>query len=314
MATNDQEATREGADARPPRAAWVSAGLLAVAGATALFFAGRWSRAPAAVAPASTDCPVGYARVDGPPAVIVCRAGEDEVVRVGRGASAFWIDRYEASLWTEPLGRGSALSAATRDDWPLTFPPTGQWTVPVYAASRRDVMPSASLSWFQAAEACRAAGKRLPSGEEWLTAARGTPDPPMASAGSAGTCLTSGTAPRETGSGGACASAAGAEDMIGNLWEYTNEWFAGLGDGSPALNRAPAPAMLNADGTWNIASSAFVSQPGVPPSFQAGLPAVASRGGPWLDGPRAGIFALMVANAPTHGGVVYGFRCVVPRG
>ena len=57
---------------------------------------------------ANPDCPRGYDKV-GPaasflPASIVCKNNDDQVVKAGTGASAFWIDRYEASVWTAASG------------------------------------------------------------------------------------------------------------------------------------------------------------------------------------------------------------------
>src|SRR6185436_880744 len=133
-----------------------------------------------------------------------------------------------------------------------------------------------SLTYMQAFEACRASGKRLPSGEEWLAAASGTPDP-GASDGTGGTCVTGG-ALRATGGGTMCRSAWGAEDMIGNLWEVTNEWFAAVGNMEGPINpTSPWPAGFGdgQDATWNVDSTAYVGG-GV---TAKGMPVVALRGG-----------------------------------
>src|SRR6185503_7301258 len=53
------------------------------------------------------DCPVGYARDTTSMTYVMCKKGADEVVKVGRGASAFWIDRYEGSIWQNPDGTGT---------------------------------------------------------------------------------------------------------------------------------------------------------------------------------------------------------------
>src|SRR5262249_16884910 len=45
------------------------------------------------------DCPIGYIRDLSVPNIVLCKQGVDEVVKVGRKGSAFWIDRYEASVW-----------------------------------------------------------------------------------------------------------------------------------------------------------------------------------------------------------------------
>ena len=61
---------------------------------------------------ADPDCPVGYVRAAnepaGSPPPVHCQKGDpvfDEVVKVGSGGSAFWIDRYEATIWTKSDGR-----------------------------------------------------------------------------------------------------------------------------------------------------------------------------------------------------------------
>ncbi len=97
-------------------------------------------------------------------------------MKVGTGGSAFWIDRCEASVCANPDGTGMQYGVAS-DDYPASFPPNGQWsgtTPPVYALSRAlaNSKPSAYITWFQALEACAASGERMPTGEEWLTAAR----------------------------------------------------------------------------------------------------------------------------------------------
>src|SRR5262249_12706208 len=53
------------------------------------------------------DCPLGYDHDVTIAQYLVCRRGFDEVVRVGTGATAFWADRYEASVWSNPDGSGT---------------------------------------------------------------------------------------------------------------------------------------------------------------------------------------------------------------
>src|SRR5439155_549721 len=113
------------------------------------------------------------------------------------------VDRYEASVWSIPSGsnelvgkirRGRAtvaqlaaagavqmgaipMSGCTGSDYGPAFPPNGNWTTPLYAASIAGVPPSSCVTWFQAEQACRLAGKRLLTNQEWQAAAAGTPDP-----------------------------------------------------------------------------------------------------------------------------------------
>src|SRR5439155_1088462 len=116
------------------------------------------------------------------------------------------VDRYEASVWSIPsdsdelvgkIRRGRAtvaqlaaagavqmgaipMSGCTGSDYGPAFPPNGNWTTPLYAASIAGVPPSSCVTWFQAEQACRLAGKRLLTNQEWQAAAAGTPDPGVA--------------------------------------------------------------------------------------------------------------------------------------
>jgi formylglycine-generating enzyme required for sulfatase activity len=254
----------------------------------------------------SPDCPVGYSRDASISAFVLCARSGDEVVKVGTGPSAFWIDRYEATAWTNPDGTGAQFGA-TSADFPATFPANGQWTTPVYALSRSGVIPTRFVTWFQANEACAASGKRLPTNSEWLRAARGTPDPAAPSDGTGGTCVTSAPAPRKNGDGAACVSAVGAQDMIGNSWEWVEEWYTGLGDATFAT--APWPAGFGGDYTYNIANRAATTGTLVP----AGAPGGVVRGGSFGEGTAGGIFAIHALFAPSYASSVFGFRCVTPR-
>jgi hypothetical protein len=259
-------------------------------------------------APSYPDCPIGYERDPKESAIVLCRMGRDEVVRVGNGASAFWIDRYEGVLSRERDGRDGAL-LGDNGEVP-SLPRNGQATGPVYGLSIKGRLPRHDITWFQANEACRASGKRLPTGDEWQAAARGTPDPGK-SDGSDGTCVTAGNTPRRTGNGAKCMSDWGAEEMIGNLSEWTAEWYAGLGTANENYQPWPAAtADYGKDGTYNIISRADHGGGGLP---TAGLPAAMLRGGAWGYGDRAGIFAVILHRAPSHYSAEDGFRCVIPR-
>ena len=183
----------------------------------------------------TSDCPVGYTLTSDPAFtgdMRLCQRHRtdgtvyDEVVRVGVGASAFWIDRYEASVWQNADGTGSRYGAASTADYPPSFPPNGQATILVYALSRTGVAPSGNITWFQAEVACRATGKRLPTSPEWMAAGRGTVDP-GAWPGSGGQCLTMASSQRITGMGTLCQSVWGAQDQIGNMHEMVSDWGHG---------------------------------------------------------------------------------------
>ena len=280
----------------------------------------------------NNDCPVGYTLDSTASPGLVCARAltlgamvlHDEVVKVGTGATAFWIDRYEATIWT--ASGDLLLNVRTETDLgPLGLPRNGEWNgrVPQLFArsfSVRD-LPSRWITWFQAEELCRASGKRLPMGHEWLTAARNT----GGSSGEAG-CQITGTEPRDVAGGSACVSAWGVRDMVGNVWEWTMDWYAGtVGAGnaftSPmtrrdACNSAAGadcsswPSGYGGDATWNI-TGGLVATPGE--DRTSAIPAAVLRGGSWNDGPRAGRFATNLDRGPSFRAENIGFRCVIPR-
>lgn len=265
------------------------------------------------------DCPSGYVRVRGDTTVlrgegvILCRRGRDEVVKVGDGASAYWIDRYEATVWGTPDGTGMPLNSES-DTLATLLPRNGMWSStapagtrprpPAYALSVGGAFrPGRNVTWFQGSALCRASGKRLPTGEEWLRAAHDTADDETR-------ChiATSNTNARNTGDGARCHSLWGAQDMIGNVGEWTDEWYAGNGATMPVNGGAQNwPSDYNMDGTWNI--EGFVERGG---GGALGIPSAALRGGDWGNGPRAGVFALDLTVGPSAWYPVVGFRCVVP--
>ena len=253
------------------------------------------------------DCPEDYTRDTTVTAFVLCKKGADEVVKVGTGGSVFWIDRYEASIWQNADGTGTQYGIKGSPPWPTTFVSNGEYTTPLYAVSAAGVAPSGEMTWFQAESACEANGKRLPTGPEWLRAARGTQDP-GSSDGTGGACVTNAAGPRNTGGGTACVTAWGAQDMIGNVFEWTAEWYAGIGTSSTTAGSWPGSA-FNSDATSNIASQAYTGNS----AWQTGLPVAASRGGDWGYGTTAGRFNLDLSQAPVYADSGVGFRCVLTR-
>jgi hypothetical protein len=252
---------------------------------------------------AATDCPIGYTRDALAASMVLCKKGPDEVVRVSQGRAAFWVDRFESTIWSQPDSLVVQYGVSSDKEFPSGFPISGQYSTPLYALSAAGYLPTAYVSWFQADAACELVGKRLPTREEWIRAARGTVDP-GSSDGAAGDCLTVGPARRRTGLGTKCRSIWGAEDMIGNLWEWTAEWYAGLGDGT--VDYSLPRALFNDDVVINVTSMATNSV-----GEMVRMPAGANRGGGFTDGAKAGLFALNLLFAPTFPTLNVGFRCAM---
>lgn len=279
----------------------------------------------------NNDCPAGFGldRSAGPGMVCVRSLQQgsvelrDEVVKVGRGATAFWIDRYEAGIYH--VATGAQLNAAASSGGASTEiemvgllrngrPPMRVGETPL--AISRAAMPTVNVTWFQANMACRAAGKRLATGDEWLAAAAGTADDAA--------CNVSGTVARAASMTGSCRSVWGAHDMIGNVLEWTAEWYASVGQttsmamGGPGgvvtgqrvnSSSQPWPSGYGDDGTANIATTAQRD----PVGDVMGIPAAALRGGYFRSGDLAGVFGIDLRNGPSTWSEAVGFRCVVPR-
>jgi hypothetical protein len=227
------------------------------------------------------------------------------------------VDRFEASVWkiakrglvkkvqlgkatVADLAAGGAIQVSPASPtqvcgappFPATFPPTGNWTEPLYAASLRGVLPTACITWLQAEQACALAGKRLLTSAEWQRAAAGTTDELPADESSTLCNIFASDGPVPTGSRTDCVSRWGARDMVGNLYEWVADWE----------DRATAC------GNWPQALGADAACYGGP---GAGLPGAVFRGGYWglTGGTNAGPFAITNINSPGFGVEGIGFRC-----
>jgi len=213
----------------------------------------------------------------------------------------FCVDKYEASVWSSstggtPYGGAGTTCGSDITDYPCNK--NGNNCTNIYARSIPGVTPSRCITWFQAAQACANSGKHLITNMEWQIAATGSPDPDAdvvnQNVDPAITCNVDSVGIVNTGnsSGGGtpCISRWGTYDMVGNVWELVDMW-----NSAPLVGNAfDWTGTFSDDGYWGN-SVLQVS--------------AALRGGFWLDGPAAGVFALFLSNAPSDVGFSIGFRC-----
>lgn len=205
----------------------------------------------------------------------------DVMVRAG----SICIDRYENSLWTKRVG-------GTQITGPIPCDFNGQnCEGKIFARSVKGVPPRSDISWFQAQQALANSGKQLPTSAEWQQAVSGTPDP--------GGCNVSTNLVANAGASAGCVSDYGANDMVGNLWEWTADWVPG----SDACGAWPeAPGSENQPYGSDKQCLAGASKTGEPGALLRGGAADSFAG--------AGPFAIDATNAPTSVNDRTGFRGV----
>ena len=192
--------------------------------------------------------------------------------------------------------------AGTSDDYPSSFPDSGDASMPLYACSVKGNKPSASMTWFQASLACGLSGKHLCTNAQWQLAALGTPDDSTS-------CNISTSGKEAAGNRSKCVSRWGAQDMVGNLWEWV-AWWGQAGKVNTSFSSGakvtPWPSGYGdgKDGTWNVNGEAHDRS-----KWTTGLPAAALRGGNWNDGTDAGVFAVNLLYGPSFWYTDSGARC-----
>ena len=245
------------------------------------------------------------------------RCGPD-AVQVG----PICVDKYEASIWSIPAGNtrllakvrkgtaslsdleggGATLLTPGEVDYdcfpplPPTFPPTGDWTEPLYAVSVPGVVPAACVTWFQAEQACSLSGKRLLTNPEWQAAAAGTPDVLEATQETDRDCNTYADNILRTGQRADCVSKWGAHDMIGNVAEWVAEWLP-LSTTCPGWSWLTPVDLTTSRDTMCLAGASTTAGPGA-----------LVRGGGTNDAESAGKFSV-AGGMPSQSGSTLGFRC-----
>ena len=228
--------------------------------------------------------------------------GEDMVL-VRAPESDFCVDKYEASAGPACGFSDPASQIETRENL------NSRDCAPV---SRAGASPWRHISQNQAAAACAKAGKRLPTNKEWLLAAFGTPD--KLSGWDRNDCQVANnwlSQPGPAGAGADCVSAAGAYDMIGNVWE----WVDGSVHNGSFENRV-LPKSGYVQGVDSDAMPSETAEAGHGDYYhdyfwlkESGTRGMA-RGGYWANNSQAGQYALYSVVQPSETGPGIGFRCV----
>jgi len=154
-----------------------------------------------------------------------------EMVPIGKSC----IDAYEGSAWSNPGCKGIQYGVG-KNDYPSGFSYVVEskgisgknykpQTTPVYACSKKGVLPSASLSYYQAKRACENAGKRICTDAEIVAACKGPKNQnyPYGNSYQSGTCndmAASYKKPLQTAQLSKCVGGyPGIYDISGNVYE-----------------------------------------------------------------------------------------------
>jgi eukaryotic-like serine/threonine-protein kinase len=178
---------------------------------------------------------------------------DDEKPGRTENVKAFWIDRTEVTVAADRScvqAGGCSSEGLSMPYWDGKEQPDAAWACN-WGKEGRDNNPLNCVDWNQAQTYCQWAGKRLPTEAEWEKTARGSDgrkyswgNKSFAEAGKVANIADEtakkqnasiiwalngyddgyyGTAP--VGSFPAGASPYGALDMIGNVWEWTADWY-----------------------------------------------------------------------------------------
>lgn len=221
----------------------------------------------------------------------------DDMVVVERSdRTRFCLDRFEVSAGEGCLFQDPALSDETARNSNLPE------CLPKSVPGR---LPWTNVTQLQAGELCARAEKRLPTSEEWYKAVRGTPDSVEACALDRDLQV--------SGQMSKCRSGVGAQDMIGNVWEWVDgaavsgvvsdvvlpkSGFVTEVDrdsGIPTNSSSSPSEVFNHDFVWSRSEG------------QSGI----MRGGFHRSRDDAGIYSLHAAVDTQFAGPAIGFRCAL---
>jgi ergothioneine biosynthesis protein EgtB len=158
----------------------------------------------------------------------------------------FWIDRYPVTCadYERFIASGGYQNAEwwTEEGW--RWLQTHPVAKPLYWSDSPEWAnhPVCGVSWYEADAYARFVGKRLPTEAEWEKAARWQPDHDSSAIYPWGDALPTSqhcnhdhwighTTPVDAYPKGR--SAVGCDDMLGNVWEWTADWFRGYPQFTP---------------------------------------------------------------------------------
>jgi formylglycine-generating enzyme required for sulfatase activity len=227
----------------------------------------------------------------------------NDMVYISFSGGGFCIDKYEASpglncAYQEVSNQNETRVNLSQSD-----------CQPISLANAR---PWRFISQAQAMSACAKAGKRLPTDEEWYLASLGTPD--KEKDWTMDDCQVKNnwdSQPGLTSSAKNCVSAAGAYDMIGNIWE----WVKGeIKNGYYNDTKLPPSGYIKSVDTSGLPLETDIKI--ADPNFNGDYLWIKdtetrgiARGGYWNNQGEAGIYSMYLVSLPSFTGTGVGFRC-----
>ncbi len=242
----------------------------------------------------------------------------DDMARVGDVCVDKWEASYDCSMYTAQSTQGSSGPITTDGDedyndylWQTRNIATINGGPAVCkGVSKNNSIPYTTITQYDAQSSCKLFGKHLITNKDWQEAVKGTPDDATkckVDTTSTGTLIPSadwynrgGDDAIYTGSATECISKYGIYDMIGNVWEWTDDLIDAVSNDDYANS-----ATYGSDYVWRqTLGSIYIREGDASASVSVLL-----RGGRWDNGADAGAFALSLSRGLSRWYWDLGFRC-----